>query len=384
VSGLEHQFRNILIGTALIDPKSGGGRILSVSEGFERVTGYPAHEVIGTSLDLLMRPDANPENCLRLAQAVAGSRVDRGTFNCYPKSGEMFLAAIVVSPMRDQAGRLLSCVTIIQEAEPNEPNHPLTEIAAASPDAERPLCNRGGVAAVDHEARIRELQAANRDLEILVSSLCHDMQAPVRHIDGFMRLLRQKMEGGLDTTSERYVDIVSDAARRLGRMLTDLLAFVRAGKVELRKVRVPLEAVVRGAQQDLSLAVDAKPIDWDIGTLPELTIDAAMLRRAFHNLMENAVKYTRKADRPRIEVGVSESLPDSVVIFVKDNGVGFDMRAAGKLFDLFQRFHQNSDFEGSGIGLASVARIVARHGGRVWAVAEQGKGATFFLQLPRS
>jgi light-regulated signal transduction histidine kinase (bacteriophytochrome) len=232
-------------------------------------------------------------------------------------------------------------------------------------------------------ARTAELDATNKELEAFSYSVAHDLRAPLRHMDGFVRLLKKHAWASLDERNRRYLGIVSDSARQMGLLIDDLLAFSRVGRSELQLRPVSLQQLVQEAMQELREETQDRSIDWKIGQLPEVMVDRSMMRLVMINLLANAVKFTGKRDRAEIEVGVSSDATDGVVVFVRDNGVGFDMEFANKLFGVFQRLHPAEEYEGTGIGLANVQRIIHRHKGRTWARGEVDQGATFYFSLPK-
>jgi len=238
----------------------------------------------------------------------------------------------------------------------------------------------------DLERRVRErtvqLEAANQELEAFSYSVSHDLRAPLRHIDGFSDLLTKHLGGSLDDKGKRFLKTISDSAKRMGRLIDDLLVFSRMGRSEMRHAVVDLERLAQEARTELQTQAEGREVVWKNGGLPSAQADAAMLRQVFINLLSNALKYSRDRNPAIIETGVAKGGPDEVVIFVRDNGAGFDMRYADKLFGVFQRLHRAEEFEGTGIGLANVRRIILRHGGRTWAEGKVGEGATFFFSLP--
>ena len=227
------------------------------------------------------------------------------------------------------------------------------------------------------------LEAANQELESFSYSVSHDLRAPVRHIDGFATLL-QRHEGAFDEQGRRHLDTISESAKRMGQLIDDLLVFSRIGRAELRHATVNLDQLVQDAIRDLEPETRGRNIVWKQDPLPTVVGDAAMLRQVFVNLLANAVKYTRLADPARIEITCAAGTAEEIVVSVRDNGVGFDMQYVDKLFGVFQRLHRQDEFEGTGIGLANVRRIVLRHGGRTWAEGKLNEGATFFFSLPKS
>ena len=232
--------------------------------------------------------------------------------------------------------------------------------------------------------RTRQLESANKELEAFAYSVSHDLRAPLRHIDGFLGLLEEKMAPTLDEESRHYMATISDAARRMGTLIDDLLSFSRMGRNEMAKTQVDLGALVQEVIRDFEPETQGRDIDWRIGELPVVTGDRAMLRAVLTNLISNALKFTRPRARAEIEIGCLPGGETEVTLFVRDNGVGFDMKYVDKLFGVFQRLHGVDEFEGTGIGLANVRRIIGRHGGRTWAEGKVDGGATFHFSLPRS
>lgn len=225
-----------------------------------------------------------------------------------------------------------------------------------------------------------ELKRTNKELEAFSYSVSHDLRAPFRHIVGFSELLK-KESSDLSDRGKRYVETIIEAAYTAGTLVDNLLRFSQMGRTALRPRRVDINQIVSEIRQNLTAQAPDRRIDWVVGDLPAVMADPVLIRLVFDNLLDNAVKYSRPRDPARIEIG-SRREAGETIFFVRDNGVGFDMKYIDKLFGVFQRLHRIEDFEGTGIGLANVRRIVERHGGRSWAEAELGKGATFYIALP--
>jgi len=228
-----------------------------------------------------------------------------------------------------------------------------------------------------------DLQSVNKELEAFAYSVSHDLRAPVRHIAGFTELLQKRSDAVLDDQSRHHINMILDSAKRMGTLVDDLLAFSRIGRAETQKTTVHLEQLIKGVVVEVTPEAQGRNIAWRVGTLPICYGDPSMLRLVFANLVTNAVKFTRTREQAEIEIDSLNHTPDEVVVFVKDNGVGFDMKYKDKLFGVFQRLHSQEAFEGTGIGLATVQRIVQAHGGRVWAEASINNGATFYVVLPK-
>ncbi len=227
-----------------------------------------------------------------------------------------------------------------------------------------------------------QVEAVNKELEAFSYSVSHDLRAPLRHITGFVELLNERDLSALDDKSRHYLQVISEAARKMGVLIDDLLAFSRMGRAEMMKTRVDLGQLVREIVSDLEQDFHDRNISWEIAPLPVVVGDAAMLRQVLVNLIANALKFTRQQQQARIEIGAISEHPDETLFYVRDNGVGFDMKYVDKLFGLFQRLHDPQEFEGTGVGLANVQRIILRHGGRIWAESSPDSGAVFWFSLP--
>ncbi|HND62544.1 MAG TPA: PAS domain S-box protein [Opitutaceae bacterium] len=286
----------------------------------------------------------------------------------------------VNAPMRDADGRLQYIIHRVED---------VTEFARQrqagdSVELQRKLDQLA--AEVFHsgqevQAAKRRLEAANEELAEFSHSVSHDLRAPLRHVQGYVQMLARELGGNLSPEAQRYLGVITSSAQRMGNLIDDLLAFSRMGRTELRDAIVDLDGVVAGERRQCEEAAAGRSIEWEIAPLPKVRGDAAMLRVVFANLLGNAVKYTRGRETARIAVTVAGTEEGRVIVAVRDNGAGFDMKYAGKLFGVFQRLHHADEFEGTGIGLANVRRVVTRHGGRVWAEGAVGQGAVIFLTL---
>jgi len=229
--------------------------------------------------------------------------------------------------------------------------------------------------------RTRALSETNAELEAFSYSVSHDLRAPLRAIHGFARILLEDHGAGMDGEAKRVLGVIDENTRRMGQLIDDLLAFSRLGRKEIETARVDMAELVRGVVDEIRRHAGDRPLEITVGSLPPARGDRNMLRQAVTNLLDNAAKFTRKRTPGRIEVG-SQANGAEAVYYVKDNGAGFDPRYASKLFGVFQRLHRAEEFEGTGVGLAIVQRVVQRHGGRVWAEGKLDGGATFYFTLP--
>jgi len=231
--------------------------------------------------------------------------------------------------------------------------------------------------------RTTELEATNKELEAFAYSISHDLRAPLRHMAGFTELLQKSTASTLNEKSQRYIKMILESAKRMGTLIDDLLGFSRISRAEAHEAQVNLDQLVQEAISEIRQETDGREVVWTIGALPAWHGDRSMLRLVFVNLISNAVKFTRTRPQAEIEIGCKEQRRGQVILFVRDNGVGFDMKYANKLFGVFQRLHSAEAFEGTGIGLATVQRIVHRHGGKVWAEGQVEQGATFYFSLSK-
>ena len=227
-----------------------------------------------------------------------------------------------------------------------------------------------------------QLEAANMELEAFCYSVSHDLRAPLRHITGFVEMLNKRNTTTLDEKSRHYMAVISESAQKMGNLIDDLLSFSRMGRAEMMKTRINLVQLVGDVRKELHCDGGDTDIEFDIKPLPEVYGDPSMIRQVLINLLSNAVKFSRGRKPIHIEINYQNDNPHETIFFVRDNGVGFDMKYVDKLFGVFQRLHSPEDFDGTGIGLANVRRIIHRHGGRTWAEGSVNSGATFYFSLP--
>jgi light-regulated signal transduction histidine kinase (bacteriophytochrome) len=230
--------------------------------------------------------------------------------------------------------------------------------------------------------RTAQLKEANKELEAFSYSVSHDLRAPLRHLGGFIELLRNRSSGDLDEKSRHYLNVLQDSAEQMGNLIDDLLTFSRIGRTEFIKTNVDLGQIINEVKNELSEETKGRKITWDMTQLPDGYGDRSMLKLVLANLISNALKFTRPREQAEIEIGSIDD-KDEITVFVRDNGVGFDMQYVDRLFNVFQRLHRKEEFEGTGIGLANMHRIIKKHGGKTWAEGKVNEGATFYFSLPK-
>jgi signal transduction histidine kinase len=229
-----------------------------------------------------------------------------------------------------------------------------------------------------------ELKASASELERFAYTVSHDLRAPLRHLDGFLSLLARRSYNSLDEQGKHYIDSTLQASQRMGRLIDELLQFSRLGRAAMQRTPVDMNQLIEEVRRELEPETRNRVVRWRIEELPPVLGDQTMLRQVFENLLANALKFTRRCAVAEIGIGIRTGEDGHLIVFVEDNGAGFDMRYYDKLFQVFQRLHREDEFEGTGIGLANVRRIVERHGGTVWAEGAVDKGAKFYFSLPEA
>lgn len=351
------------------------GTLTSWNRGAEKIFGHKAGDAIGQSLSILIPPERRDEEATMLARIQRSETIDHFETQRCTKEGKLIDVSVSISPIKDEDGRVVGASKIARDITPQKRAE--EEIRRLNQELEQRVVRRTA-----------QLEVANRELEAFSYSVSHDLRAPLRHIDGFAGLLRKHTEGTLDEKGVRFITTIAEAARQMGRLIDDLLSFSRMNRTPMNTSEVDHDALVAAVIREGRFATEHPQLEWRIGPLPPVRADAAMLRQVWFNLIDNAVKYSSKTLQPIVEVGwlrgtaaPGATTSDAPVFFVRDNGVGFDMNYAHKLFGVFQRLHGPAEFEGTGIGLANVRRIVSRHGGNAWAEGRVGEGATFYFTL---
>lgn len=240
--------------------------------------------------------------------------------------------------------------------------------------------------AADLEKRVKErtaqYEAANKELEAFSYSVSHDLRAPLRSVDGYVQILLEDYSTVLDEEGRRICNVISSSARHMGRLIDDLLSLSRAGRTEMNLLPLDIGSLAQSIYHELTTEAARAAIDIDIAPLPYAPADPILMRQVLVNLIGNAIKFSSKKEKTVIRIGYEDN-QEETVYYIKDYGAGFDQQYAGKLFGVFQRLHSTKEFEGTGVGLAIVQRIIQRHGGRVWAQGKPNEGATFYFALKK-
>lgn len=340
-------------------------KFLAVNRAAVEHYGYTSEEFLAMTI-MQIRPPEDQEELLSLIRGLNLSKSYRSVSHHRKKSGEVILVE-VVSDVMELAGRSARLVLA----------HDITEKARADDEIQR--------LNAELEQRVKErtaqLEAANSELEAFSYSVSHDLRAPLRHIGGFANLLGEDCAAALNDDGRRYLETISDSVKQMGDLIDDLLRFSRMGRVEMRYAQVDMAELTSEVKKALQDEIGGRQIEWEIEPLPQVRGDRSMLRQVWVNLLSNSVKYTRPREVAKIRIGCRKANGEWQ-FSVQDNGAGFDMEYADKLFGVFQRLHRADEFEGTGVGLASVRRIVTRHGGSTRAEGKVDGGATVYFSLP--
>ena len=346
------------------------GRVTSWNDGAERIEGYSSEEILGQHFSRSFTPEdvqqGKPE--LELKTALEQGRVETEGWRVR-KDGSRFYADVVLTPVHDEVGTHCGFSKVARDV--TERKQAEEKIRQLNTSLEQRV-----------RERTAELEVAVQELESFSYSVSHDLRAPLRHIAAYVEILQSDAATSLTEESKQHLQTIADSAIHLGNLIDALLAFSRMGRGEMRQQTISLTTLVHEARRELRRDIEKRTIDWRIDPLPKVQGDPMMLRQVMVNLLSNALKYTRARAPARIEIGATDA-GHEYIVFVRDNGVGFDPQYGDKLFGVFQRLHRSSEFEGTGIGLANVRRIISRHGGRTWAEGAIDGGATFYFSLPK-
>jgi PAS domain S-box-containing protein len=346
------------------------GHVMNWNAGAERLKGYRDDEIVGQHFSRFFTPEEQQDNKPQrlLAAAESQGRTEDEGWRVR-RDGSRFWANAIINVLRKEDGSLYGFAKVTCD---------LTERKKAE-DHIRKLN-------AELEQRVRDrtaqLEAANKELEAFSYSVSHDLRAPLRAIDGFSRILLEDYISNLDEEGKRVLSVIRNNTQKMGQLIDDLLLFSRLGRQEISPADIRMTELAKGVFEEIKPPANERNLQFNMKTLPLAQGDRSMVKQVFANLLSNAIKFTRAKEMATIEIGGTNNGVENIY-YVKDNGVGFDMQYVGKLFGVFQRLHSAAEFEGTGVGLAIVQRIIHRHGGRVWAEGKVGEGATFYFTLPR-
>jgi len=342
------------------------GKIISCNDKFCAISKYTRAELIGQDHRILNAGHHSKEFFHDLWSTIGQGRVWKGEILNRAKDGTFFWMDSTIVPFLNADGT--PCQYVAIRTDITERKEADAEIRTLSAHVQK---------------RATQLEVANKELEAFSYSVSHDLRAPIRHIEGYVELLGKQLGENPSDKARRYMKTITDTTKEMGQLIDDLLSFSRMGRAEMQKQTVDLNSMVTETVAGLESQTQGRNIIWKHASLPPVQADPAMLKQVMVNLFSNAIKYSRRREPAEIETGVASETDSEVVVFVRDNGAGFDMKYADKLFGVFQRLHRADEFEGTGIGLANVRRIITRHGGRIWAEAEVDKGATFYFSISK-
>jgi PAS domain S-box-containing protein len=365
--GSEERFRDLFENANdLIHTFTPEGKILYVNRAWKNAFGYSDEEIQNLSVFETIDPDSRDSWFKQIDNLITGDVETKSEITLLTKDGSRILgeASQTCKFLDGKPAFVRSIIRDITERKRAE-----IEIRKFNDELEQRVAQRTA-----------QLEAANAELEAFTYSVSHDLRAPLRHLDGFSRLLEETLGAEISPDAREYVTTIRASVQQMAQLIDDLLNLGRVGRKQLSVEVTGLNSLVDEIRADLERSNPDRMIEWRVDTLPFVEADPGLMRQVFANLLANAVKFTRPRDPAVIEVGVTDHDGERAV-FVRDNGVGFSMKYADKLFGAFQRLHRSEDFEGTGVGLATVKRIIHKHGGRIWAQAELDKGATFFFTL---
>ena len=335
------------------------GIIMTWNYGAEKIFGYSPKEIIGKHISILVPPDLQNEESEIIEKTRNGEVVNHYETERIRKDGKPIYVSITISPIKDSLGNIIGASKISRDiTQRKKTEEQLSE-------------------------NIKKLEGSNIELESFSYSVSHDLRAPLRAVNGYARIFKENYENQLDTEASRLMNNIIDSSKKMGQLIDDLLTFSRLGRKELALTTVTMNDMVTSLCAELKKEQEPRDIEFKINPLLAAEADSVAIKQVWLNLISNALKYSNQKDKAIIEIN-SEINEDEIIYSIKDNGAGFDMRYANKLFGVFQRLHNDEEFEGTGVGLAIVKRIISKHGGRVWAESKVNEGATFFFTLNKT
>jgi PAS domain S-box-containing protein len=343
------------------------GIVTSWNKGAEKLFGYTAKEIVGTSIMWLIPADRQDEENQILGKIKHGESMEHFETLRKAKDGRLINVSVTASPIKDITGKVIGVAKVMHDISDRKMAE--EKIRQLNVELEQRVVERTA-----------QLEAANKELEAFSYSISHDLRAPLRAVNGFAGIVLEDFSAQLPEEGRGYLERIRAGALRMGELIDDLLAFSRLSRQSVNRQAVNSARIVNEVLDELKPQRDGRQLEIKIGNLPVCHGDSALLKQIWVNLISNAIKYTRGREAGIIEIGCARE-NDEDVFSVRDNGAGFDMKYADKLFGVFQRLHRDDEFEGTGVGLAIVQRIVHRHGGRVWAKAEVNRGATFYFTI---
>ncbi|MCY2986665.1 MAG: PAS domain S-box protein [Planctomycetota bacterium] len=347
------------------------GQITAWNHGAELMYGYSEAEALQMNIGRLTAPGKVEEQNDFTRRLLAGEAITSLETQRVTKDGRILDVWMTVTKLVDDAGKPIGIAST--ERDFSDRKRAAEEVHKLNAELEQRVRDRTA-----------QLESANKELESFSYSVSHDLRAPLRHVQGYVDMLAREVGGQLSDKGRRCMKTIEDASREMGVLIDDLLTFSRMGRAEMTETMVNLDVLVQDTLRDLQAATSARNMVWKIPPLPAVQADPAMLKLVLTNLFGNAVKFTGPRDPAEIEMGIAGTENGRVILFVRDNGVGFDPQYTHQLFGVFQRLHPADEFEGTGIGLAHVRRIIARQGGRTWAEGKLNEGATFYFTLKPS
>ncbi|MGE5842906.1 MAG: sensor histidine kinase [Deltaproteobacteria bacterium] len=341
------------------------GIIFSWNQGAERIYGYSLEEARGSSFSILVPPDRSHEIPEILNQVRRGNPVTNFETVRTAKDGRLIHVSLSLSPIKDTSGNIIGFSHIGRDISDRK-------------RAEEEIKRANERLAQSYEA----CEITNKELEAFTYSASHDLRAPLVAVGGLARLLLEEYSGSLDAKGEKFLQTIQKVTDQMKQLVDDLLSLSRFGHQALEMSKIDMDELAKGIIDELKLLYSGRRLRWNIKPLPPARGDPVMIRQVLMNLLSNAIKFTRFKPEAVIELG-GKAEEDTIIFYVRDNGVGFNMGEADKLFEVFRRLHPSQEFEGTGVGLAIVKRIIQRHEGRVWAEGRVNEGATFYFSLPR-